>query len=66
MSLRATPAGHVHIVAYTGHHIAGYKQLCLSSGMDGYLKKPMPSSELVGEVLRIAHEVRLGNQVLEK
>jgi CheY-like chemotaxis protein len=35
------------MLAYTGHAIAGYKQLCLQSGMDEYLKKPALSKEIV-------------------
>jgi CheY-like chemotaxis protein len=39
------------LLAYTGHAIAGYKQLCLQSGMDEYLKKPALSKEIA----EIAH-----------
>jgi CheY-like chemotaxis protein len=57
--LEGNSGGHVSIVAYTGHHITGYMQLCLQSGMDAYLKKPLPSSELVSEILRIVREGRV-------
>lgn len=52
-AIEGNGGGHVPIVAYTAHHIAGYKQLCLQSGMDEYLKKPLPISELGKEALRI-------------
>ncbi len=42
--------GHVPIVALTARAMNGDRQLCLNSGMDGYLSKPVQTKDLV-EVL---------------
>ena len=54
---RETATGvHIPIVAVTAHAMAGYREECLSHGMDGYLTKPIQTEELL-EVLSQASGV---------
>src|SRR5512146_988953 len=49
IAIRAAEAGtgkHVPIVAMTAHAMKGDKERCLSSGMDGYLSKPIRVDDL--------------------
>jgi DNA-binding NarL/FixJ family response regulator len=43
------------IVAMTAHAMAGDRDRCLASGMDGYLSKPLDRAALVAVLDRASH-----------
>lgn len=45
--IEAAQARRTPIIAMTAHAIKGYDQLCIDSGMDGYISKPIDSNELL-------------------
>jgi len=45
--------GHIPIVAMTAHALVGDQQKCLASGMDGYVSKPIRTSELFATIERM-------------
>jgi two-component system, sensor histidine kinase and response regulator len=47
------------IIALTANAMKGDKEICLESGMDGYVSKPIRMNELVGEILRILPHARM-------
>ena len=56
-AIRRTERGsgrHIPIIAMTAHAMKGDRELCLQSGMDGYLSKPVRIRELLGALDRFA------------
>jgi two-component system sensor histidine kinase/response regulator len=45
--------GHIPIVAMTAHALVGDQERCLASGMDGYISKPIRTSELFATIERM-------------
>jgi signal transduction histidine kinase/CheY-like chemotaxis protein len=45
--------GHIPIVAMTAHALVGDQERCLGSGMDGYVSKPIRTSELYAVIERM-------------
>ncbi len=55
--IRSREAGtnhHIPIIAMTAHAMIGDRQRCLSSGMDGYVAKPVSLAALMEEIERVA------------
>ena len=48
--------GHIPIVAMTAHALVGDQERCIASGMDGYVSKPIRTSELFAVVERMLDE----------
>jgi signal transduction histidine kinase/CheY-like chemotaxis protein len=42
--------GHIPIIALTAHALKGDQDRCISAGMDGYVSKPIRSSELLSTI----------------
>ncbi len=45
--------GHVPIVAMTAHALVGNQEKCLASGMDGYISKPIRTSEFFSTIEKL-------------
>jgi CheY-like chemotaxis protein len=45
---------HIPIVALTAHAMAGDREACFAAGMDGFVTKPVRSSDLLSEIQRLA------------
>jgi two-component system sensor histidine kinase/response regulator len=51
----------VPIVAMTAHAMAGYRELCLQAGMDGYITKPLRLAEMARVLSRWTSDVNRGD-----
>lgn len=52
-ALESGMGGHVIIAAYTSHSISGYRERCTQAGMDAFIQKPIPGSELAERVTEL-------------
>jgi two-component system, sensor histidine kinase and response regulator len=52
--------GHVPIIAMTAHALKGDQERCISAGMDGYVSKPIRTSELFSTIERMVSNEELG------
>jgi len=58
--------GHIPIVAMTAHALVGDQQKCLVSGMDGYVTKPIRTSELYATIERMLDTLKPESAELSK
>jgi len=53
--------GHVPIIAMTAHALKSDQERCISAGMDGYVSKPIRTSELFSTIERMVSNEELGS-----
>jgi two-component system sensor histidine kinase/response regulator len=53
--MEAVTTGHVLIIAMTAHAMVGDKEMCLASGMDGYVSKPLRVDDLFAVIDQALH-----------
>ena len=53
--------GHIPIIALTANALKGDQERCLASGMDGYVSKPIRTSELLGAIEKL-----VGNKQIQE
>ena len=51
--MEKTTGRHTPIVAMTAHAMTGDRELCLASGMDDYISKPIDKAKLLGVISRV-------------
>ena len=47
------PVSGTRVIAVTAHTLGGFRERCLSAGMDGYVAKPFVAQSLFGEINRV-------------
>ena len=55
--------GHIPIVAMTAHAMLGDREMCLASGMDDYISKPIRARVLLDMVEKYAHQSEMAGLV---
>ena len=55
--IEKSTGGHIPIVAMTAHALVGDQERCLASGMDGYVSKPIRTSELFAVIEKMLNNV---------
>jgi PAS domain S-box-containing protein len=53
-----TSGGHIPIIAMTAYAMKGDRELCIASGMDGYVAKPIKAQILFEEIENITRSLR--------
>jgi CheY-like chemotaxis protein len=56
-ALEKKTGGHLPVIAMTAHALAGYRELCLAAGMDGYLTKPIQRELLTATLDAICQDL---------
>jgi signal transduction histidine kinase/ActR/RegA family two-component response regulator len=54
-----TGSRHIPIIAMTAHAMTGYRERCLSAGMDGYVAKPLQIPELLQAIAELTRSTNI-------